>query len=1437
MTTTCHRHRILDKGGSTQFGRVYFRSAVEKSLPVLSDVMSPHLERFNTLILDADRIKRAEDWLPLMQAFKANTDLLGIKVFSNHGGEDPRSVMAIHSTHSQPQEGTHRPASSWSSSCQPGGFRSRYPIVSGPGPAGPNKVSRERDSARLKPAILLDGKIHVNLCRCIARCLSQNKVITHLDFAGVYLMPSALRMLAQGLENNNTIKSLSLARCSIGDEGVALLAPSIKGSRVLTTLILAACRITERGASILAEFLKNQAVRRQAAQWWMTLRASDHDLLELQKQIQRDHPIPLKRLNLCNNMIQDRGVDCLMESLREEIGLLALDLQFNNITAVGGRIVEQVLLLNQEIIIVDLRNNNVVICDSLEVNVSLQKTRPKNGQIRSFAFAVGNADGIFESECSTNQWLVHSEDPDLQWLDGHRPLKDTFRIPVSDVTRKHHYPTSSSIRKRVFSVAATRSSKPGESPSGTNAKDSTYTSTQPRSRRTGSDCHPSRPSAPLHFHTGSRWTMDPGSSARSTSMTRLAHPPRPTQTDRKRKASQRVDHGFNRENESIALPSIRWQYATTTVASSAEMHQHTDNLGIASMWHSLSGTAHMSPVVTQDANPQVARVCSSGSSRESALKDDMQRTCRHSEQGEPSQDKALREAEISHHSKALSGRSAPSPSSHSSAGLREENEYLRMRIKTLEAKLMGQLSASRAAPNPSMVTEVGPSPSAQASAPKRHSRTSGFPNFKGETSSMDRDSHPRTRIQVPDLFRIKSATLPQESPDECGVERTATEHNASPPACHSELGGSDVSSGFDGSPTSKPVQASADVLFEATHAIPADPFVTSGVLSPGPPPPMQQGPSIVPTEMDHDRRPMHISELHDQSCNSGDTRPCDNGYASPGPRRGGTKSDSELNRLHESQDQLRANATAGVSEVLSATPLVDQTLVGLLEEMEQALFNFHHILARFEDESMPKQVPQIHESEPEAAHKAVGGDRTQATDHHEGLIVLDTGSLGAGNRATTAQVASEACNSSCEALGHLQIQEAAEALAHCLEGFNSNEKLRQYLGLGRSAGSIPDDDRVFGPVSEDEALLVHKIVRLRGTICGSAQSPACQPSFMSEVVLGESLCPRESLSPRSKQAPSDPHPIMTAQPVTFIRIKRKRNEDPVDALVINNTNSALEKKQKLGEETHEQIFHLATTLEIQEYDQGDRPARLKEVFAKRKLLPKKSSKIMCPPDSSLKKDMLATYLQESRQARYRVMARNRMIDESEFSCEIVDLKADTPDAAASFRSTADTLVPPGSRPDQEQETEQDTNGSTEDQIMCNLMPMVREYLKVSGAPAEDEYVYDIYYADHTLKPAIGGSVATVEWDQPHDALIFDDDDEDNSDDYGDEDSNAEDYCANDYPDEDDSEIWSDEEYSDYEHESHAWGHDQGDDDARLPLNQHDVLSYHVLSCPIMSAVS
>ncbi|KAJ3222908.1 Centrosomal protein of 78 kDa [Clydaea vesicula] len=267
------------------------------------------------------------------------------------------------------------------------------------------------------PLIILQEKVVSNLVYSIKSCLFSNSNIKLLELSGFPLTEKCLEVLEKSLHGNRSLTTLSLARTSIADRGISILLRGLKNSVSLSHLNFSSCNLTYKSAILLSDLLKTHSVRQQSEDWSHTLRL--YSKLESSK-IEFVKKKGIKRLNLCCNNFGNRGCEILTETLREEVGLKVLELQYNNVSDSGGRLVEQMLFCNKEILNFDLRNN-------LVGPILMNKSS-----------SLSPIDLPFEP------------------LDKNDPLKETY-INFNLNGKRHFHQTISSINKRVLLYQKTQS--------------------------------------------------------------------------------------------------------------------------------------------------------------------------------------------------------------------------------------------------------------------------------------------------------------------------------------------------------------------------------------------------------------------------------------------------------------------------------------------------------------------------------------------------------------------------------------------------------------------------------------------------------------------------------------------------------------------------------------------------------------------------------------------------------------------------------------------------------------------------------------------------------------------------------------------------------------------------------------------------------------------
>ncbi|KAG2208640.1 hypothetical protein INT46_001366 [Mucor plumbeus] len=267
--------------------------------------------------------------------------------------------------------------------------------------------------------------------------------------------------------------------------------------------------------------------------------------------------------------------------------------------------------------------------------------------------------------------------------------------------------------------------------------------------------------------------------------------------------------------------------------------------------------------------------------------------------------------------------------------------------------------------------------------------------------------------------------------------------------------------------------------------------------------------------------------------------------------------------------------------------------------------------------------------------------------------------------------------------------------------------------------------------------------------------------------------------------------------ITILRIKRKRTEEPLDALLVHQEN---EKRIKKNNEKQKSIlsvsatalptlFRLAETVEQKSFSNLDEAKKLKDRISRR--IQPGTSRPQTPTSIEGRKDRLVKEQKEaSNKARYRVIHQNRSkIDEDA-----------PPVVQSSSEKAAKDLFQMYEAVKDEDNSKQaklfvDDDIEDPDDIMCNFIPMVKEYLTLQEKEEEKEedYVYDVYYRDdENIEQSMNlMNVGSLVWFDEQSEYLDDDSDSELGDNV-DEDSNAEDYYQNDYPEEEDSDEFEDQ---------------------------------------------
>ncbi|CAG8589109.1 2856_t:CDS:10 [Funneliformis caledonium] len=292
----------------------------------------------------------------------------------------------------------------------------------------------------------------------------------------------------------------------------------------------------------------------------------------------------------------------------------------------------------------------------------------------------------------------------------------------------------------------------------------------------------------------------------------------------------------------------------------------------------------------------------------------------------------------------------------------------------------------------------------------------------------------------------------------------------------------------------------------------------------------------------------------------------------------------------------------------------------------------------------------------------------------------------------------------------------------------------------------------------------------------------------------------------------------TTPGLTIIRLKRKRNEEPLDALVVQQLFESGKKKAKrndkeakieakieenlkvenvenVKEEPRESIqfiFRFAKTVEEISFNDSTKTQQLKDhivkLISRKDILKRKGIET-----KQIREEQIARFNESGRKERYKVIDRNRQKSSSSLITSGDDVE-DEDEVATNLFKMYDAVKENVSLIEPKFVEKDDIDS----EIMCNFIPMVRQYLslqeQIDKEDSDDAYVYDVYYRDDAMDlddRMNFNKIATLTWfnDDGNELFVNESNEKDEIVYSDEEDSNAEDYYTHDYPDEDE-EAWS-----------------------------------------------
>ncbi|KAG6865505.1 hypothetical protein C0991_001935 [Blastosporella zonata] len=277
-----------------------------------------------------------------------------------------------------------------------------------------------------------------------------------------------------------------------------------------------------------------------------------------------------------------------------------------------------------------------------------------------------------------------------------------------------------------------------------------------------------------------------------------------------------------------------------------------------------------------------------------------------------------------------------------------------------------------------------------------------------------------------------------------------------------------------------------------------------------------------------------------------------------------------------------------------------------------------------------------------------------------------------------------------------------------------------------------------------------------------------------------------------------------AQSFTIVRIKRKRNEEPLDALVVE---SRVRRKKSRGIG----VFKFAQTVENDAWKDEKQAKIIQDEISR---LTREAATVTDVLPTAEHEHVPQSVTKHKDEARHYTV-----LNQDDYDDEPQNVRIPRPTNPPKVLSAKD-LPPKLSQPDFKMFDAVLTSEKPApvDPEIEKFLPMLNDYLKLhdileptpaKGTPFSgdvnmqiDDYVWDVFYH----RPATlsewneAANVATLSGLPPSITNDYDSASESEEEDEADEDSNAEEYYKNDYPEDDDSSSESDEfhEHSDYD---------------------------------------
>lgn len=176
--------------------------------------------------------------------------------------------------------------------------------------------------------------------------------MTKLDLSGYNLTPDDCNALSAALADDLYFEELTLSDCLLSEESSMILLRGLTDNQAIKRLNLKGNNIRSGAAETLGHFLKKNTSVRSLLVEWNSLGLWDNGMRAVCEGLALNQVLLF--LDLRNNQITHEGATQLAMAMKRNQCLRGLDLRWNNIGLLGGRELLEALKFNKRLVGLEL---------------------------------------------------------------------------------------------------------------------------------------------------------------------------------------------------------------------------------------------------------------------------------------------------------------------------------------------------------------------------------------------------------------------------------------------------------------------------------------------------------------------------------------------------------------------------------------------------------------------------------------------------------------------------------------------------------------------------------------------------------------------------------------------------------------------------------------------------------------------------------------------------------------------------------------------------------------------------------------------------------------------------------------------------------------------------------------------------------------------------